>query len=174
MKREKLLIETDLQVRIPTILRSGRKTDPLQHFLHMFVLSSNSNTTSHILVRSPKQGPTFRILPAAHTLCLAMLDRRPTRLVKWNRERLGARRWRAFVLGFRAIKEYQGPSSLRKARDTHARPLRSLMLSSHASCSHQGMTAIHLLSSVGTKSSQRVTSFMCALYSVRAFAYMSL
>ena len=43
---------------------------------------------------------------------------------------------------------------------TYVRPLRSLISSSQASTSHQGITTIFLLSKLGTKSSQRVTSFI--------------
>ena len=42
---------------------------------------------------------------------------------------------------------------------TYARPLRSLISSSQASSSHQGITTMFLLSKVGTTSSQQVTSF---------------
>lgn len=47
----------------------------------------------------------------------------------------------------------------RSSCGSEARPLRSLMSSSHASTSHQGKTTTHLLSSVGTTSSQFVMTF---------------
>jgi hypothetical protein len=47
-----------------------------------------------------------------------------------------------------------------KHSDTYARPLRSLISSSQASVSHQGITEIHLASKVGTKSSHFVISFI--------------
>lgn len=45
----------------------------------------------------------------------------------------------------------------RRENETHARPLRSLISSSQASTSHQGIATMHLLSRAGTRSSQFVT-----------------
>lgn len=61
----------------------------------------------------------------------------------------------------------------RSSCGSEARPLRSLMSSSHASTSHHGSTTTHLLSSVGTTSSQFVMTFRRELYATRARSNMS-
>ena len=58
--------------------------------------------------------------------------------------------------------------------ETYARPLRSLISSSHTSRSHQGMATTFLLSRAGTKSSHLVTSTMRESYTSLALLNMSL
>lgn len=104
----------------------------------------------------------LRIFPASRAFSLSWLDGSPQRLVEWNRKRLGTSRGSTLVLllstNMRRKKSTNHPISQIKIK-TYARPLRSLISSSQASTSHQGMTRMFLLSKLGTTSSQRVTSF---------------
>jgi hypothetical protein len=59
-------------------------------------------------------------------------------------------------------------------KKTYARPLRSLISSSHTSRSHHGMATTFLLSRAGTKSSHLVTSTMRESYTSLALLNMSL
>lgn len=113
------------------------------------------------LVRATEQGPSLCVLATANALGLARFDRGPLRLVEGNAQRFGTGRRCAFVLGLGTVDHKntirQGSWKIAKSK-THALPLRSLISSSHASSSHQGMTTMFLLSRAGTKASQLETS----------------
>ena len=112
-------------------------------------------------VRATKHRPSLRRLATSRALGLAQLNRRPARLIEWDCKRLCACRRRPFVLWFSSISlvriaTIESRGDAWEEEQTHARPLRSLISSSHASSSHHGITTTFLPSRVGTTSAQFV------------------